>query len=36
MADYGEIFCTAVNEIVKQQLGQINFDITKDCTIVSV
>jgi hypothetical protein len=36
MADYGEIFCTAVNEIVQQKLNSLNYDITKDCTVVSV
>ena len=36
MADYGEIFCTAVNEIVQQRLGSLSYDITKDCTVVSI
>lgn len=35
MNNYGEIFCTAVNEIVKNQINSIQYDLTKDCTVIS-
>jgi len=31
--DYGQLFCEAVDTIVKQRLEQINFDTTSLCTI---
>lgn len=34
MADYGEIICKAVDEIVTSKLQGLQYDITKLCTIV--
>ena len=32
--DYSEIFCTAVDEIVSKRLENLEYDITKTCTII--
>ena len=32
--DYGEIFCSAVDEIITSKLQDLQYDITKLCTIV--
>ena len=32
--DYGEIFCTAVDQIITKKLEGLEYDITKLCTIV--
>nr|DAF37659.1 MAG TPA: hypothetical protein [Caudoviricetes sp.]DAK59212.1 MAG TPA: hypothetical protein [Caudoviricetes sp.] len=32
--DYGEILCTAVDEIVTTRLAGLSYDLTKLCTIV--
>jgi ABC-type phosphate transport system ATPase subunit len=34
--DYSEIFCTAVENIVKGEISTLAFDISKECTIVEV
>ena len=34
--NYGEIFCQAVSNIIKNEIGHANFDITKNCTIIDV
>jgi hypothetical protein len=34
--DYGEIFCKAVSELVNAELQNLQYDITKNCTIVDV
>lgn len=36
MTDYSEIFCEAVNQIVQNSVNGLEYDITKDCTVVSV
>ena len=36
MTDYGQILCQAVNEIVESKLAGLEYDITKNCTIISV
>ena len=32
--DYGEILCTAVDEIITARMSGLAYDITKLCTIV--
>lgn len=32
--DYSEIFCTAVDEIVSKRLENLEYDITKTCTVI--
>ena len=32
--DYGELFCQAVDTIIKERLNEISFDQTITCTIV--
>jgi hypothetical protein len=34
MNNYGEIICTAVDEIVTSKLQGLQYDITKICTII--
>lgn len=36
MNNYGEIFCTAVNELIKSNIANLNYDITKTCNIIAV
>ena len=36
MPDYGEIFCEAVNEVVKNQLRGLHYDLTQVCQIDNV
>jgi hypothetical protein len=33
--DYGQLFCEAVDTLVKKRLEDISFDTTKVCTITS-
>ena len=35
MADYGEIFCQAVDAIIKEKLNSLTYDITKNCIVTS-
>jgi hypothetical protein len=32
--DYSEIFCTAVDEIVSKKLENLEYDVTKVCTVI--
>lgn len=34
--DYGEIICSAVDEIVRARLGSLEFNVTKTCTIIDI
>jgi hypothetical protein len=34
--DYGEIICTAVDEIVRARISSLEFNVTKTCTIIDV
>ena len=34
--DYGEIFCDAVNQLIQGSLSTLNYDITKNCTVVNI
>lgn len=34
--DYGEIMCEAINTIVQESLKGLEYDITKNCTIVNI
>lgn len=36
MSDYGEIFCEAVEEIVRNELRGLNFDLTRVCQVDNV
>jgi hypothetical protein len=36
MPDYGEIFCEAVNEIVRNQLRGLSYDLTQVCQIDNI
>lgn len=31
--DYGQLFCSAVDEIIQQRLSELSFDLTKTCII---
>jgi hypothetical protein len=33
--DYGQLFCEAVDLLVKKRVDDISFDVTKICTITS-
>ena len=34
--DYGEIICTAVDEIVRARISSLEFNVTKTCTIIDI
>ena len=34
--DYGEIFCTAVDNILQQRMSELTFDMSKECTIIRI
>jgi hypothetical protein len=34
--DYGEIICSAVDSIVQARMNNLEFNITKTCTIVDI
>lgn len=34
--DYGEIICTAVDEIVRARINSLEFNVTKTCTIIDI
>ena len=34
--DYGEVFCTAVQNIIKGEVSKLEFDISRECTIIAI
>jgi hypothetical protein len=34
--DYSEIFCQAVTEIVEGRFSKLEFDISKECSIIEI